>query len=328
MSYGSKRTDPPRRTPTPAVNSAPRQGHIPRADNNNTLPTLQQADFYQRVFAHWLTQASRAPDTRDLWALLDTSNYAHLWYAMRDSGEMLRAWSLSWLSTNQRQAGGTHPDPRLGAHQVPFSARAILHTAATNILGIPIWPVPDTDALANEADLLHEATMPATPKPVCWIVAIPGGSAPAIAVRITATAHPEHAEHAEHPEHTEQQQAHTLFDIAQLLGVIAREHDLLADPDFPGGIILLPPDTAMRALLHQFAIALLGLPRDCPPSWPCACNAIRARYNAAPPSHEQPTEILSLDDLRTHRSPHGGHSSGNRDSDDPQPPAPGEQGDN
>ena len=273
MSHAN-RTDPPRRRATTSINSGPR----PRTHAGTTL---RQDVFYRRTLARWLTQASRAPDVSDLWTTLKSDSYAHLWYAMRASGEMLRAWSLSWLSTHQRQPGGAHPDPRQDAQSVPFSARAILHTAATEILGIPIWPVPDDSPIAAEADMAHAVTTPAMPRPLAWIVTAPGSRA-TIAVRLTA----------------EDQQARKLFDIAQLLGVISREHDLLADPDFPGGTIVLPPDTAMRALLHQYAIALLGLPRDCPPDWRCACNAIRARYNAAPPSHEQPTEALSLDELR------------------------------
>lgn len=292
MSHAN-RTDPPRRKPTTPINSAPR----PRPAHTRPATRLHQDDFYHRALARWLTEDSRAPNIHDLWTLVNSSNYAHQWYGMRASGEMLRAWSLSWLSTHQRQPGGAHPDPRLDASQVPFSARAIVHTAA-DLLRIPIWPVPDDSPVAAEADMTHDVTTPATPRPLAWIIAAPGGHAPAITVRLGA----------------EDQQARMLFDIAQLLGVISREHDRLADPDFPGGTILLPADSAMRALLHQYAIALLGLPRDCPPDWRCACNKIRARFNAVPPSHEQPTETLSLDELR--ESIYHGANSQHADDDD------------
>ncbi len=287
----TNRTDPPRRHTTP-INSVPRPR--PRTD----AATGHEDDLYHHALARWLTEVSRAPDHRDLWTMLRSDSYADLWYDMRTSGERLRARALAWLSTHQRQPGGAHPDPRLDASQVPFSARAIVNTAA-DLLGTPIWPVPDDSPVAAEADMAHKVTMPAMPRPLAWIVTTPGGRPPAIAVRITA----------------EEQLARTLFDIAQLLGFTAREHDRLADPDAPGGPILLPADTGMRALLHQYAIALLGLPRDCPPDWRCACNAIRARYNAAPPSHEQPTEALSLDELRDSIY-HAGNSQRQRADDD------------
>lgn len=72
-------------------------------------------------------------------------------------------------------------------------------------------------------------------------------------------------------------------EVACLLGYWHHEHLRLTDPDAPGGIILLPRDPGITAFLHQYAIALLGLPRDCPPNLTCHCNVIRARFNALPP---------------------------------------------
>jgi hypothetical protein len=86
-------------------------------------------------------------------------------------------------------------------------------------------------------------------------------------------------------------------EVACLLGYWHHEHVRLADPDAPGGTILLPRDPGITTLLHQYAIALLGLPRDCPQNWTCHCNAIRARFNAPPPDHEAPTGAFSVDDL-------------------------------
>ena len=92
--------------------------------------------------------------------------------------------------------------------------------------------------------------------------------------------------------------AEQLHAIACVLGFACRERHSLLDPDAPSGPILLPTDPAVVSVLHQFAIDLLALPRDCPDELGCACNDIRARFNMAPPDHEQPTDALSLQDLR------------------------------
>lgn len=88
------------------------------------------------------------------------------------------------------------------------------------------------------------------------------------------------------------------FEIACLLAYWHHEHDRINDPDAPAGTILLPRDPGVTALLHQYAIALLCLPKACPASWTCHCNEIRARFNAPPPDHEQPTATFSVEDLR------------------------------
>ena len=95
--------------------------------------------------------------------------------------------------------------------------------------------------------------------------------------------------------HADQRQME--FAIACLLGYWHHEHDRLVDPDSPGGTILLPRDPGVITLLHQYAIALLCLARDCPVEWKCHCNAIRARFNAPPPDHELPTGQFTLAEL-------------------------------
>ncbi len=45
--------------------------------------------------------------------------------------------------------------------------------------------------------------------------------------------------------------------------------------------------------LHQFAIALLCLARDCPPAWTCPCNALRRRYNRPPADGAASTDALA-----------------------------------
>lgn len=87
------------------------------------------------------------------------------------------------------------------------------------------------------------------------------------------------------------------FEIACLLGYWHHEHQRLSDPDAPEGTITLPRDPGVMALLHQYAIALLCLPEDCPTDWPCHCNEIRSRFNAPPPDHERPTATYELADI-------------------------------
>jgi hypothetical protein len=92
-------------------------------------------------------------------------------------------------------------------------------------------------------------------------------------------------------------QRDTEMEIACLLGFWRHEHQRLIDPDAPGGMIVLPREPGVVSLLHQYAIALLLLPRDCPPSSACRCNQIRARFNAPPPGHENPTGVFTVEDL-------------------------------
>ncbi len=90
------------------------------------------------------------------------------------------------------------------------------------------------------------------------------------------------------------------FDVACLLGYITKEYRRLADADAPAGIILLPVDPGVTALLHQFAISLLALPEACPSDWICPYNRIRDDFNAPPPDHERPTAAFSLSDVRAY----------------------------
>ncbi|HEY1391304.1 MAG TPA: hypothetical protein VGF38_22390 [Ktedonobacterales bacterium] len=95
-------------------------------------------------------------------------------------------------------------------------------------------------------------------------------------------------------------------EVACLLGYWHHEHARLTDPDAPTGAILLPQDPSVETLLHQYAIGLLCLPRDCPPTWSCHCNSIRARFNAPPPDHEAPTGSFTVDDLEHNGNQQGG----------------------
>jgi len=87
------------------------------------------------------------------------------------------------------------------------------------------------------------------------------------------------------------------FEIACLIGYWHRDHKRLSDPDAPTGSIFSPHDPGIEALLHQYTIALLLLPKNCPDDWTCDCNKIRARFNVPPPDHTQPTDVLDTDEL-------------------------------
>lgn len=272
----------PRRQPP--INSGrrpPHAPHAPRPEDDN--PDDQQAHYYLAL-AHWLAdihQPTSSAQTQ-LWRLMSTARFADFWYGARATAETLRGEALRWLSLHQRQPGGAAPDPRTPASETPFSLQAIVSCVATQVLHISIEPVTEAVARATADPLLPS---PDSPRPLCWLHTYPDGAAPTLAVRHATNLHTK-----------------LLFDMAQLIGYLCKERPRIADPTAPGGVILLPTDTAIETVLHQFAIALLGLPRDCPTEWPCVCNALRARYNAAPLTHPEATQALSLEELRSIRS--------------------------
>lgn len=249
----------------------------PAAPSTSPIP---QPDYLSRWLAD--TDDATSPAAR-LWRLFQTPRFADLWYAAREAGEHLRAAALSALSLNRLRPGGAHPDPREPA---AFSANAILAQAA-RCIGLSIWQMPEPlAAIADELDTEKAATVPRRPThQLAWLMTYPStpeSRPPNLATRGVPSS----------------ELHHQRFALACMLGFACKEHARLADPDAPAGIILLPHDPPVVSILHQFAIALLGLPRDCPDEYSCACNAVRERFNAAPPDHEQPTDALSLEDLR------------------------------
>jgi hypothetical protein len=233
-------------------------------------PRKTPSESAAATLARWLLEAQREPTGRALWDLFQSDAFAHLWYGARESGEILRSWALERLYTQRPTPGGAHPDPREPA---AFSSRAIIGAAA-QVLGIRIIQVPcDIDAKTTNAPFQHKLAL-------AWLATYPGGRAPELAVR-----------------HTDREDQ-LYFDMACLLGYVCKERGRFADRESPGGLVNVPQDPAIKTLLHQFAIALLGLPRDCPPEWSCACNQIRARFNAPPVDHDQPTDTLAVADIR------------------------------
>jgi hypothetical protein len=216
-----------------------------------------------------------------LWRLFQTHRFASLWYGAREAGEKLRAWALADLYGSRSLPGGAHPDPREPA---AFSNRAVLSKAA-ELLSARIWlipeapDVPDIPIQGAQAQP-HNQQPPHYQSPqLAWLMTYPDRRPPDIATRATT-------------QHTLQE-----FAIACTLGYLTRGRERLMDPDAPTGMTVIPHDPGVITILHQFAIALLALPRDCPADWTCDCNSIRARYNAAPPDHDQPTDMLSLSSL-------------------------------
>lgn len=255
-------------TLSPALSPAWQQQHPHQRQRQN-----QQ----QQILASWIIaeeeDARDRSDPERIWQLFQTNSFAALWYAARDAGEHLRAKALHQLYSQRTTPGGTHPDPRKPA---AFSPRATLNAAAA-VLGVSIWQVPESDA--NQADRLSAQHGYHKPQ-LAWIATYPQRNAPDIAVRVTTRAR--------------QQE----FDVACLLGYIAKEYHRIADPDAPAGLTLLPTDPGIVTILHQFAIGLLALDEHCPAGWLCTCNALRGTFNAPPPDHERPTDQFAISQLQ------------------------------
>lgn len=245
----------------------------------------------------WMIQQSR--NHSGPWDLYQSRNFSELWYGARAAGERIRTLALERLYRNRPRPGGSHPDPREPA---AFSSRAVLGISA-HLLGLQISPTFLTAQTTQTALILDAEDDTNDPEahideetgkrlPMAWIAIAPPVApyaantaqrpTPEIRLRSLSTAYQRQTEH----------------EIACLLALWHHEHIRFMDPDAPGGIIQLPREQGAVALLHQYAIALLLLPRDCPQSWDCHCNSIRARFNAPPPGHEQPTGVFSLDELQ------------------------------
>lgn len=270
----------------------PRQQRKPPSPCNPTtmspISPITSAVHSPDALARWLAEADNAPTNR-LWRLLHTPRFADLWYGAREAGERLRAWALTDLYARQSLPGGAHPDPR---EPSAFSNRAVLARAA-HLLSARVWLVPDAavEQTPSAAVTRWEWPLPLRPIPafaeaplqiaqIAWLLRYPERPLVDIAVRACA------------PQPVQQ------FAVACMLGYLSKERARLCDPEAPAGAVFIPRDPGLITVLHQFAIALLALPRDCPDDWPCDCNRIRARFNAPPPDHEQPSDALTLDELR------------------------------
>lgn len=223
------------------------------------------------TLARWLATAQSADSPDQLWQLLQSRNYADLWYGARYAGETIRAQALARLYTQRPQPGGAHPDPREPA---AFSSSAIIAAAARN-LGLAWYTIPDI--LAEHADRMVAAAQ----RPLlAWLITYPDRRPPDLAVRTTSTV------------------ARMHFAAACVMGYYVREAPRLNDSAAPAGMILPPTDPLTTPILHQFAKALLCLENDCPRDKLCMCNQIRARYNEPPADHAQPTDALDAAELR------------------------------
>jgi hypothetical protein len=191
-----------------------------------------------------------------------------MWYEARAAGERYRASAVASLYAYNAHPGGQHPDPRT---HVSYSERAIVARAFRQ-LGVGIWRQPPC--------VQHEAT-----EQIAYLVTYhPADRRPPQVVI--------HAPTNEVPE------GYILFKMACTLGYVTREQARILDPDAPYGAKFTPNNPGLREALHQFAFAFLNLEPHCPPEWACQCNDIRRSYNQRPAEHDQPTDTLSLADLR------------------------------
>lgn len=249
------------------------------------------------TIGRWMSGHQR----NDLWRLYETRNFADLWYGARSAGERVRGLALERLYRNRQHPGGPHPDPR---EPSAFSSKATLSVAAS-LMGLSIdardaaWMSryersnpretgdeigQDTYGQDNDDSEYDDET--GQRLPYAWIMTYPNDDPqqeyrwPRIILRSL---------------HTDKRMLE--FEIACLIGYWHRDHARLSDPDAPTGAILLPQDPSVVTLLHQYAIALLLLPKNCPDGWACDCNRIRQRFNASPPDHAQPTDVLEAEAL-------------------------------
>ncbi|HEU5349632.1 MAG TPA: hypothetical protein VFU63_13555 [Ktedonobacterales bacterium] len=234
----------------------------------------------------------------DLWQLYDTRNFADLWYGARSAGERLRALTLERLYRNRPHPGGPHPDPREPA---AFSSQAVL-SVASYLVGLQLdasyaGATGGRGSAGSEAP--HSADYDADYDeetgerlPYAWLMTYATDATDAQNDPTQDTRPPQIIIRSLHTSRFMLE-----FEIACLVGYWHRDHARLGDPDAPTGAILLPDDPTIITILHQYAIALLGLRRDCPESWTCHCNRIRRRFNAPPPDHTQPTGQLTLAEL-------------------------------
>jgi hypothetical protein len=267
-------------------------------DNQNPQQNHQQG--YRNIETYhdtttinrWMSGNQR----NDLWQLYETRNFADLWYGARSAGERLRGLTLERLYRNRPYPGGPHPDPR---EPSAFSDKATLSVAAS-LVGLRI-DARDAAYMSRfeqqESRQQHEAEYDEAeydeetgqPLPYAWIMTYPND------------APPDPGEERRHPRiilrTLSTNRRRIEFEIACLMGYWHRDHARLADGDAPTGAILLPQDPSVVTLLHQYAIALLLLKKDCPDSWTCHCNRIRRRFNATPPDHSQPTDMMESEAL-------------------------------
>lgn len=83
-----------------------------------------------------------------------------------------------------------------------------------------------------------------------------------------------------------------LWDVALMLGLIAREPERVRDPLAPAGVTTIPNDPVITALLPSYAKALLYTDCDCSARFGCACAQVEQRLNNPPPDHPHPTAII------------------------------------
>lgn len=260
-------------SPQHARNTTPQVVSEDTSEDASSEPPPAPQDGQDEILARWLAATDRAATDRtgwSLWRLYNSPTFAELWYEARAAGERIRARAVATLYAHHAHPGGRHPDPR---SRVSYSERAIVAQAFRQ-LGIRIWPQPPCVQHDPAEQIAYLMTYhPADRMPPRVVVHAPTDAVP---------------------------EGYILFKMACLLGYITREREYILDPDAPHGARFLPNNPGLREVLHQFAFAFLYVEPHCPPEWACQCNDIRRSYNQRPAEHDQPTDTLSLADLRAH----------------------------
>jgi len=95
----------------------------------------------------------------------------------------------------------------------------------------------------------------------------------------------------------EEHEINWTWQAAQVLGQYYTNSALYHGELAPAGFILPPEpnrESHITALLHQFAKAMLDLPKECPPGLGCPCRAIMGRAAMVPDRHPEMTGELRM----------------------------------
>lgn len=209
-------------------------------------------------------------------------DFPRRWYSAREAGEVLRMWANQWLNTHipeGQRPGGAYPDPRLNNY---WSYDKTLYAAA--------WGMAVGYEVVNHqvATIAQESlpTLPGNRVRRAWLDLDPEAD-PHLLLRVPSPI----------PPHTDVIMD-THFQAACVLAYIYENYQRLTSLTATAGLYIPDSNPMDVSAYHQFAIALLNLEPDCKPDWRCQCNGTRARFNAPPPEHSQPTDQLLRDDVR------------------------------
>src|SRR5260221_198827 len=230
------------------------------------------------TLAHWLRQVGMDTSEGKLsWARLTmTHEFSQLFWYMRQEG-----WQWRGLLAHQLYEGDDYlnawPDP---CEHIPYSPRRFVLQGAKEQHIDLVHLSENIHQYAEELDGGRRRIY-------AFLQTWPDNQRPLLFIDETPPAGWNQEEH----------EANWTFQAGQVLGQYYTNTGMYHGDLAPAGTIL-PPDphreSHMTPLLHQFAKALLGLPKDCPVGAPCGCRSIMYRASMVPPRHPEMTGELHL----------------------------------